>query len=111
MKDIICLAIESSCDETSIAILEFENENNNFKVLANTVSSQIDIHKAFGGVVPEIASRQHVKNIGWVLDEALSTANVKLEDIQNYIKKNYLNLVFVELIIVHVILMCTKKRF
>ncbi len=75
------LGIESSCDETSIAILEFEKENNNFKVLANTVSSQIDIHKAFGGVVPEIASRQHVKNIGWVLDEALSTANVKLEDI------------------------------
>ena len=75
------LGIESSCDETSIAIIEFEKENNNFKVLANTVSSQIDIHKAFGGVVPEIASRQHVKNIGWVLDEALSTANIKLEDI------------------------------
>jgi hypothetical protein len=75
------LGIESSCDETSIAIIEFEKENNNFKVLANTVSSQIDIHKAFGGVVPEIASRQHVKNIGWVLDEALATANIKLEDI------------------------------
>ncbi len=75
------LGIESSCDETSIAILEFEENNNNFKVLANTVSSQIDIHKAFGGVVPEIASRHHVKNIGWVLDEALSTADIKLEDI------------------------------
>lgn len=75
------LGIESSCDETSIAILEFEENSNNFKVLANTVSSQIDIHKAFGGVVPEIASRHHVKNIGWVLDEALTTANIKLEDI------------------------------
>lgn len=76
------LGIESSCDETSIAILEFENDNNNFKVLANVVSSQIDIHKAFGGVVPEIASRQHVKNIGWVLDEALETAKIKLEDLE-----------------------------
>jgi len=75
------LGIESSCDETSIAILEFENDNNNFKVLANVVSSQIDIHKAFGGVVPEIASRQHVKNIGWVLDEALETARIKLDDL------------------------------
>ena len=76
------LGIESSCDETSIAILEFENDNNKFKVLANVVSSQIDIHKAFGGVVPEIASRQHVKNIGWVLDEALETAKIKLEDLE-----------------------------
>lgn len=75
------LGIESSCDETSIAILEFEKDNNNFKVLANVVSSQIDIHKDFGGVVPEIASRQHVKNIGLVLDDALDTAKIKLEDL------------------------------
>ena len=75
------LGIESSCDETSIAILEFNNENNNFKVLTNIVSSQIDIHKKFGGVVPEIASRHHTKNIGLVLDEALEEANIKLEDL------------------------------
>lgn len=77
------LGIESSCDETSIAVIEFEkvNHNNNFKVLANVVSSQIDIHKKYGGVVPEIASRHHTKNIGLVLDEALETANIKLEDL------------------------------
>ena len=74
------LGIESSCDETSIAVIEFEQDNN-FKVLANVVSSQIDIHKKYGGVVPEIASRQHTKNIGLVLDEALETANIKLKDI------------------------------
>lgn len=78
------LGIESSCDETSIAILEFnekDNNDNNFKVLANVVSSQIDVHKKFGGVVPEIASRHHTKNIGLVLDEALEMADIKLEDL------------------------------
>ena len=75
------LGIESSCDETSIAILEFEQDNNNFKVLSNIVSSQIDIHKKYGGVVPEIASRQHTKNISLVLDEALAEANISLQDI------------------------------
>lgn len=78
------LGIESSCDETSIAVIEFnenDNNDNNFKVLSNVVSSQIDIHKKYGGVVPEIASRQHTKNIGLVLDEALEIANIKLEDL------------------------------
>lgn len=75
------LGIESSCDETSIAIIQFEKDNNNFKVLTNIVSSQIDIHKKFGGVVPEIASRHHTKNISLVLDEALEEANIKLEDL------------------------------
>lgn len=78
------LGIESSCDETSIAVIEFnekDKNDNNFKVLANVVSSQIDIHKKYGGVVPEIASRHHTKNIGLVLDEALDTANIKLEDL------------------------------
>lgn len=78
------LGIESSCDETSIAILEFNGENkedNNFKVLANVVSSQIDVHKKYGGVVPEIASRHHTKNIGLVLDEALDAAGIKLEEL------------------------------
>ena len=75
------LGIESSCDETSISIIKFEKDNNNFEVLANVVSSQIDIHKEFGGVVPEIASRHHVKNISIVLDEALETAKIKLEEL------------------------------
>ncbi|MBR5227314.1 MAG: tRNA (adenosine(37)-N6)-threonylcarbamoyltransferase complex transferase subunit TsaD [Clostridia bacterium] len=74
------LGIESSCDETAISILEFDNKYN-FKVLANVISSQIDIHKEFGGVVPEIASRHHIKNIGGVLDKALLDSNTKLEEV------------------------------
>lgn len=70
------LSIESSCDETSIAIVE-----NGRKILANVVSSQIEIHKRFGGVVPEIASRNHVTAIANLLREALSQANLKKQDI------------------------------
>ncbi len=72
----IILGIETSCDETSICILKDGKE-----VLANIVSSQIDIHKEFGGVVPEIASRHHTKNISYVLDEALEKSRVTLNDI------------------------------
>ena len=72
----IILGIETSCDETSICVLRDGKE-----VLANVVSSQIDIHKEFGGVVPEIASRHHTKNISYVLDEALEKANITLKDI------------------------------
>lgn len=75
----IILGIESSCDETAIAILK--EENSKIEVLSNIVSSQIDIHKEFGGVVPEIASRHHLKNIGYVLDEALEEAKVTLQDL------------------------------
>jgi len=76
MKDVIVLAIETSCDETSVAIIK-----NGKEVLANIVSSQIDIHKKYGGVVPEVASRHHVENITVVLDEALKTAQITLDDI------------------------------
>ena len=62
----IILGIESSCDETSIAVLKDGKE-----ILSNKISSQIGIHKEYGGVVPEIASRQHIKNIATILDEAL----------------------------------------
>lgn len=75
-KDIIVLAIESSCDETAVAIVK-----NGREVLANVISTQIDIHKKFGGVVPEIASRNHIDNITYVIDEALEKANLKLENI------------------------------
>ena len=75
-KDVIVLAIESSCDETAVAIVK-----NGREVLANIISTQIDIHKKFGGVVPEIASRNHVDNITYVVDEALEKANLKLENI------------------------------
>ncbi|MDD4288459.1 MAG: tRNA (adenosine(37)-N6)-threonylcarbamoyltransferase complex transferase subunit TsaD, partial [Atribacterota bacterium] len=66
MKNKIILGIETSCDETSVAIVE-----NGKKVLSNIVSSQIEIHKKYGGVVPEIASRQHMKHILISLSEAL----------------------------------------
>ncbi len=75
-KDIIILAIESSCDETSIAVVK-----NGREVLSNVISSQIDTHRAFGGVVPEIASRKHIEVIDFVLDEALNQANKSLKDI------------------------------
>ena len=72
----IIIGIESSCDETAICVLK-----DGKKVLSNIISSQIDIHKEFGGVVPEIASRQHTKNISYVLDEALDEAKITLKDI------------------------------
>lgn len=73
------LAIETSCDETAIAILEAHE--NNLKLLANIVSSQINKHKKFGGVVPEIASRYHTKNINYVLDKALLKSKTKLSEL------------------------------
>lgn len=69
------LAIETSCDETSVAILENE------KILSNIISTQINIHKKYGGVVPEIASRLHFENFGFVLQQALTKANVNIKDI------------------------------
>ena len=67
----IILGIESSCDETAISIIK------DSKLLANVVSSQIDVHKKYGGVMPEIASRLHLENIGFVLKKALEDASVK----------------------------------
>lgn len=75
-KTLITLALESSCDETSVAVLK-----NGREVLSNIVSSQIDLHKKFGGVVPEVASRKHVENISYVIDEALEKADLTFEDI------------------------------
>lgn len=79
----IILGIESSCDETSIAVLKDGKE-----VLSNKISSQIAIHKEYGGVVPEIASRQHVKNIAAILDEALAEAHITMKDV-DYIAVTY----------------------
>lgn len=79
----IILGIESSCDETSIAILRDGKE-----ILSNKISSQIEIHKEYGGVVPEIASRQHIKNIAAILDEALKEAKITLDDV-DYIAVTY----------------------
>ena len=75
-KDIITLAIETSCDETSCAVLK-----NGREVLSNIISSQIEIHRKFGGVVPEVASRKHIENINIIIDRALKEANVDFKDI------------------------------
>ncbi len=72
----LVLGVESSCDETSVSIVRDGKE-----VLANAINSQIDIHKKFGGVVPEIASRNHVYQVSMIFEEALNTAGVKPEEI------------------------------
>ena len=76
MKDVYILGIESSCDETSCSIVK-----NGTVELATSTSSQISIHENFGGVVPEIASREHVKNITLVIEDCLKKANMKIEDV------------------------------
>lgn len=75
-KDIDILAIESSCDETAAAVVR-----NGREVLSNVISSQIDLHKLYGGVVPEIASRKHIEKINQVIWEALDTAGKTLDDV------------------------------
>ena len=78
-KDVYILAIESSCDETSVSVVK-----NGVEDVATVVNSQIDIHKKYGGVVPEVASRMHLENITFVLDDALSKANMKFEDMDAF---------------------------
>ncbi|MGN0026829.1 MAG: tRNA (adenosine(37)-N6)-threonylcarbamoyltransferase complex transferase subunit TsaD, partial [Clostridium sp.] len=76
MESKLILSIESSCDETSAAVVKDGRE-----VLSNIIASQIETHKKYGGVVPEVASRMHIEVINGVVTEALEEANVKLEDI------------------------------
>ena len=75
MKDVIILGIESSCDETACAVIK------NGKLLSNIISTQIEMHKKYGGVMPEIASRLHLENIGIVIQEALFKANISFNDL------------------------------
>lgn len=75
-KNINILAIETSCDETSAAVVR-----DGHQVLSNVISTQIDIHKKFGGVVPEVAARKHLENINIVVQEALQQAEIKLDEI------------------------------
>jgi N6-L-threonylcarbamoyladenine synthase len=75
-KDILILGIETSCDETSASVVL-----NGRKVVSNIISSQIDLHQKYGGVVPEIASRKHVELMLPVIDEALDKAGIKLKDL------------------------------
>ena len=75
-KDIYILGIESSCDETAASVVK-----NGRVVLSNVISSQIDLHTLYGGVVPEIASRKHIERINQVIQEALDTAGMTLDDL------------------------------
>ena len=75
-KDIYILGIESSCDETAASVVK-----NGREVLSNVSSSQIDLHTLYGGVVPEIASRKHIERINQVIEEALTTAHMTLDDL------------------------------
>lgn len=74
-EDVYILAIESSCDETAAAVVK-----NGREVLSNVISSQIDLHTLYGGVVPEIASRKHIERINQVIEEALKEAHMALEE-------------------------------
>lgn len=76
MKDILTLGIESSCDETSVAVIK-----NGREILSNIIDTQIPIHEKYGGVVPEIASRNHIEAISRVTKLALKEANVEFKDI------------------------------
>ena len=75
-QDVLILAIESSCDETAASVVK-----NGRQVLSNVISSQIDLHKLYGGVVPEIASRKHIEKINQVIEQALEEAKVTLDDL------------------------------
>ena len=75
-KDILSLGIESSCDETSVAVVK-----NGREILSNVINTQIEIHEAYGGVVPEIASRNHIENISAVYKAAIEKAGIKPKDL------------------------------
>ena len=76
MKDVFILAVESSCDETAAAVVK-----NGREVLSNIISSQIALHTLYGGVVPELASRKHIEKINQVIQSALDTAGMTLDEI------------------------------
>ncbi|MFS8631055.1 MAG: tRNA (adenosine(37)-N6)-threonylcarbamoyltransferase complex transferase subunit TsaD, partial [Bacillales bacterium] len=75
-KDLYVLGIETSCDETAVAIVK-----NGREIITNVVASQIESHKRFGGVVPEIASRHHVEQLTIVLEDAMQDAGMELNEI------------------------------
>ncbi len=79
-KKPIILGIESSCDETAASIIT-ENDQSIPIILSNVISSQVNVHKKFGGVVPELAARSHIEKIDWITEKAIKESNIKLEDI------------------------------
>ena len=79
-KKPLILGIESSCDETAASIIS-ENEQGYPIVLSNIVSSQVDVHKKFGGVVPELAARSHIEKIDWIVKKAIDDSGIDINDI------------------------------
>ena len=80
IKKPLILGIESSCDETAASIIS-ENEHNDPIVLSNVISSQTDVHKKFGGIVPELAARSHVEKIDWIVHEAIKKSGIEIDQI------------------------------
>ena len=79
-KKPLILGIESSCDETAASLIT-ENEKGSPVILSNIISSQVDIHKEFGGVVPELAARSHMEKIDWIVQKAIDDSGYKVDDI------------------------------
>ena len=79
-KKPLILGIETSCDETAASMIT-ENEQGNPVILSNIVSSQVDVHKEFGGVVPELAARSHVEKINWIVQKAINESGKKIAEI------------------------------
>ena len=73
------LAIETSCDETSVSLVS--NSGDNYKIHSNIITSQIDDHAKWGGVVPELAARKHLELLPFVLEKALNESKIKVEDV------------------------------
>ena len=79
-KKPLILGIESSCDETAASIIS-ENDQGNPIILSNVISSQKDVHKEFGGVVPELAARSHIEKIDWIVEKAIKDSGIKINEI------------------------------
>ena len=79
-KKPLILGIETSCDETAASIIS-ENDQGNPIILSNIISSQVDVHKEFGGVVPELAARSHIEKIDWIVQKAIKDSGKKIEEI------------------------------
>ena len=79
-KKPIIIGIESSCDETAVAIIREKNDGR-AEILSNIISSQVDVHKEFGGVVPELAARSHIEKIDVIAKKALEKSGIQLKDI------------------------------
>ena len=80
-KKTTILGIETSCDETAVSVIQ-ENVGGKPSILSNIISSQVDVHKEFGGVVPELAARSHTEKIDWIVKKAIKNSGKKIKDIE-----------------------------